>query len=284
LRTGHHNPAFNEFSGRFKQSYHLEMIRDIRRVEAIKRAIAAVANPSGSFLELGCGSGLFTKYAADKFALAIGVEGDRNMYQVASQLCGISDGNSNGAILGDAFELVLGRRFDVLLCEMLSTWLITEPQVPVIRRARKKFLTNGGCIIPRRVVNLFELGNFEFGNDLVTLPVAIPQFTGIPAPTIVTASTIANQIDFEVDELSGDRSGAVEVVALADCKVNAARLSSIVDLSPGVSFYSTDTLMPLTIAPITQECIVSRGEKLIFSYRYQHRTAMEDVHLSVTKK
>jgi predicted RNA methylase len=283
MRTSHHNPTYPEFSGRLKRSYHLEMIRDAQRVNAIKSAIDALANKERTFLELGCGSGLFVKYAADKFSTAIGIEGDPVMYESAARLCGTSDGSTSGVMLGDAFELMIGMKFDVLLCEMLSTWMITEPQVPIVRRARSLFLNAGGHIVPRRVVNLFELGNFEFGNDIVKLPVAMPQFTGVAAPTIMTASVVAAEVDFESGNLDDEVNGFAEALALSDGFLNAARLSSIVDLAPGITFYSTDTLMPLTIAPLSEPCHVKRGDKLIFRYRYRHRTVMEDVFLSAEK-
>ena len=285
MRTAHHNPSELEFQGRLRQSYHLEMVRDRQRVNAIRSAIDVVADRSANFLELGCGSGLFTKYAAGKFAAAIGVEGDPRMYDIASRHCGVSNGTSDGVLHGDALKMEFPIKFDVLLCEMLSTWLVTEPQVPVLRFARERFLNvSPKSIIPRRVINLFELGSFEFGNDLVTLTVAIPQFTGVTPPTIITESKVANEIDFERGELPEEMTGSITIRALADCVVNAARLSSIIDLAPGVSFYSTDTLMPPIIAPVTPACRVLRGEELLFSYRYRHMTPIEEIRLSVLRK
>ena len=49
---------------------------------------------------------------------------------------------------------------DLIVCEMLDTALIDEEEIPVLNHA-KKFLKEGGKIIPKGVINAVELVNLE---------------------------------------------------------------------------------------------------------------------------
>ncbi len=275
MREQHHSPDYASGTGNFRHSYHLEMVLDITRVEKIKEAIDYYRSNTRRFLELGSGSGLFLKYASPRFHTVVGVEQDLTIAQVAKSALQNELAGNVRLHEGSAFEVQLGEeRFDVILCEMLSTWMITEPQVPVVREARQRFLAPGGVLIPRRVVNLAELGHFPFGNDLVQIPSPITQFTGVRSPSVITTSEIASSLEFTDGELPDRMEASIRFVALMDGIVNCVRLSSIVDLAPKVCFFSTDTLMPYTIIPLQKPIEVARDQQILLRYRYTHRSEL----------
>jgi hypothetical protein len=46
--------------------------------------------------------------------------------------------------------------------------------------------------------------------------------------------------------------------------VNCARLTSIVQMGPGVVFSGSDSLMPPTIVPLEEDVLVRPGDRLLF--------------------
>jgi predicted RNA methylase len=257
------------FSGGFPKSHHLEMVLDSERVSKLRQAIDHHSSPVKTFMELGCGSGLFLRHAAERFARVTGVEADAAMIDIAERTLAETRGAPT-IIHGDALSVSLESRQDVILCEMLSTWMIIEPQVPVIRHARANYLAPGGAIIPSRVTNTVEVGRFEFGNELAWVPTPLLQFAGVRAPTIVTRSEVATSFDLLRDDLPDEIDSAVRLQALVDCTVNCVRLASIVELAPRIVIYCTETLMPLTICPLREPAEIRRGQDFALRFKYHH--------------
>src|SRR5437763_1464698 len=63
-RIDHHRPQYPDLFGQFKKSYHLEMVMDRVRTEAVFEALLRSLSPQAIFCELGCGTALFSTYAA----------------------------------------------------------------------------------------------------------------------------------------------------------------------------------------------------------------------------
>jgi predicted RNA methylase len=266
-RIEHHRPQYPDLFGQFTKSYHLEMVSDKARTEAISTALQQVlVEPDAVFCELGCGTGLFTIQAAQSCQKAYAVEIDPVMVEVArTNFAACRFRNRIELIPGDAMELNLphSAKADVVLCEMMSIWCIEEPQVPVANRARREFLKDGGVLLPQRIVNLVELGSYNFRPNNVAMEAAIPLFTGIMAPAIMTERRLCKVLDF-ANLVNPDLSVALELEAVAAGVINCAILTSIVQLGPRVVFSGSDSLMPSTIVPLQQPITVAMGDRIRF--------------------
>ncbi|MBX2873941.1 MAG: SAM-dependent methyltransferase [Saprospiraceae bacterium] len=273
-RLDHHTPKYEDQVGNFGLSYHLEMLKDTERVGRIRQALDEVLQPDGIHCELGIGTGVFAIYAASKCRKVYAVEKDPAIYAFAKK-------NIQESIYADKIELYLAdgldfvpeEKADTLLVEMMSIWCINEPQVTVMNHARKHILRAGGVSIPSRIVNLVELGHYDFEVMGVPCPSSLPQFSGITAPRIMTQSAVFNTFDFGKanTETIEDQ---IQIKALVSGNVNCARLSSLVQLSPSITFYSTDSLMPLTIVPLRARA-VQAGDELTFYSQFKVRTDLE---------
>src|SRR5947209_3164586 len=84
-RISHHRPQFPDLFGQFKKSYHLEMVMDHARIDAAFEALRRSLDTGAVFCELGCGTAIFSTYAAARCKKVYAVELDPAMAEVARQ-------------------------------------------------------------------------------------------------------------------------------------------------------------------------------------------------------
>ena len=284
-RTNHHDPRYDNS---FDLSYHVEMVADHERVGQIKAAIDFYANSEHIFCELGCGTGIFSIYAARKFKHVYAVEIDPNVIAIA---------RTNARRLGlehkitfveqDVLNYILpdGVLADVVLSENMSTWMATEPQVRMANHAIKHLGHANTKYIPQRIINLMELANTNWNFGEVRLKGALPQFTGFKAPRIITESravfnvdlTKRNQLDVSIAE--------IRYQALVGGEINCARIFCIVELAPKVLFFTTDSLMPVTIIPIQngESFVVEAGDSISVGVDYQFNSSIDEICIRLKK-
>ncbi len=83
----------------------------------------------------------------------------------------------------------------------------------------------------------------------------------------MSASQVAEEIDFGgKQELEERTDGIVNVTPLVGGEVNCVRLTSLVELAPGVNWYSSDALMPPMIYPLTEPRVVESGRSVSIRY------------------
>ncbi len=279
-RLAHHTPNYKDSIGGFGAAYHLEMIKDSERVRLCKEAIRYTLSKDSTFCELGCGSGIFTIYAASLCKRVIAVEKDSKMISIAKHNAEKAGVAHKIKFINEDVLNLKNIDADVFFCEMLSIWLVNEPQVLIMNHIINNFYTKNSAFIPHRIINLFELGNYLYEIDSITIKSTIAQFTGIPSPSIMSESKVFNTINLkEYNDVIIDQS--VKINPLVKGIINCIRLSSIVELTEGINFYSTDTLMPKTIVPLKSEYHVANLGELTFSAKYRHRTNLEESIFSI---
>jgi hypothetical protein len=79
------------------------------------------------------------------------------------------------------------------------------------------------------IVNLVELGYHLFRVGDIAIKAAIPLFTGVARPAVITERRVCNVFDFS-DVVSSDLGPDIELDAIASGQVNCAILSSVVQL------------------------------------------------------
>jgi predicted RNA methylase len=263
-RIDHHQPHYPVQLGQFKKSYHLEMVADRSRTSAIFRALRQVLRSDTLFCELGCGSGIFSLYAARYAKKVYAVELDPGTVGIAGANFAASPfADRIELIEGDAREAELPEKVDVIFCEMMSIWAVEEPQVPVFNRTFPRMLKPGGLFLPQRIVNVVEAGFYNFRFEDVEIRADTPLFAGISPPAVMTESRVAKVLDFSAP-VNPDLSCAVELPVLAEGVANCARLTSIVQMGPGVVFSGSDSLMPPTVVPLEEDVPIGQGDRLLF--------------------
>lgn len=270
--------------GQFHPSYHLEMVADRARTSVIFAALEQTVRQGTRFCELGCGTGIFSIFAAKLGASVDAVELDPVVGAVARENIGRSPFTEQIRFhRANALEVELPQRADIILCEMMSIWCVEEPQVPVCVRARRDLLAPGGCFVPGRIVNLVELGFFPFRYGGVRVAAPLPLFTGYPRPTVFTERVMARELDFS-KELTANLDASVRVQAYASGLLNCAVLTSVVEMAPGVVFSGSDSLMPPTVVPLLAEVHVQAGDKVHFQAMLRARTDLGEATFMASRR
>ncbi len=279
-RIDHHTPQYADALGNFGPAYHLELIRDTERVNRICAGLEESLTEDTIHCELGAGTGIFTIYAAQRCRKVYAVEQDPEVYKIAQANIARSGlAHKIELIQADAMTFRPKIKADTLLMEMMSIWCITEPQIPVMNHAIEHILKPDGLPIPSRIVNIFELGHFDFEVMGVRCAASIPLFSGIPQPRIMTTSQVFNT--FDLKKQNAERiDHTVELTSLMSGRINCARLSSLVQMSENVTFYSTDSLMPQTLIPLN-EVSVKAGDRLRFMASFTTRSSLEAAQFGI---
>lgn len=283
-RQKHQIPDYlSNGNGSFSMAYHTDMVRDHSRVEPFYKALQSVIKKDTRVLECGCGTGILSIMAAQLGAKVTTIEVDRKIAQYAknnfSRL-----GLDIDLIEGDAMSLNPPEekdKYDVVLAELMSIWCIDEPQVPVVNYVKEHFLKSSGVIIPGRIINLLSVGHFNFGNELVQCRFPMARFTGVPDATLFAVTAKVNELDFS-SHVPMEMSGVIELESLVSGTINCVQISSLVELVPNVNFYTSDTLMPVTILPLECDIEVCAGDKVKIKYSYIHRSNIDSATFSAT--
>jgi len=133
--------------------YHATLLADARRNRAFLRALRKRVRPGTSVLDLGTGTGLWAVLAARLGARrVVAVERERLLVPVIERLARENGvGDRVFVVAGDARRVRLPRAFDLVVSETVGNEGFDEGIVPLLCRARERFLKKGGALLPEVV-------------------------------------------------------------------------------------------------------------------------------------
>lgn len=159
--------------------YVYRCLADRERTLAFRAAIEAIVKPGDTVLDAGCGSGILAVVAALAGARRVfAVEAGPYLYN-ASRVVFDSLGLA-GKIISvrkDAQRLRLSdiEKPDVVICEMVTTGLVGEMQIPVLRALRANGIMDATTrVVPEALTTSLALVNVDF--DHYGIPIRFPIF------------------------------------------------------------------------------------------------------------
>lgn len=130
---------------------YLEMLRDPRRVNAYRDAIAATVKPGDYVIELGAGFGYFSVLAAQAGAARVDAVDLHPVVHLAARL---AKANGVGGIVHahqcDAFQFDPGRKADVIIGDVRGASPFFGRSVDVVMSVRDRLLATSGQLISQR--------------------------------------------------------------------------------------------------------------------------------------
>jgi predicted RNA methylase len=273
-RIEYNNPDHNGFLG---LPYHYELLADRRRLGPLKRAIALAAK-GRRILESGAGSGILSILAAKAGAKKVyTTEPDPKVAAFTREnvtksgyadIIRVIERDTRSVTLRELDDSPV----DMVIAEHLSTWQVTEAQVPVMNYVNENLAHKDAVCIPEWAANCIELAcsNFRF-EDIVELRTTYFGFSGIPKPSILSDPKEAYRVFFSsVNPTAISRK--VEVRATRSGIVNSLRLTSPLLVFRKIRFQCSDSLVPPVIVPLETDVHVSAGEAVEVRIAYECET------------
>lgn len=132
---------------------HQDMLEDKSRTEAYRTAIAANASSirGKAVLDVGCGTGILSLFAADAGARVVYAVDASKIARAARAVVASNDASGVIRVIEGDMELVeLPEKVDVIISEWMGYFLVYESMVQTVLRARDRWLKPGGLMLPSR--------------------------------------------------------------------------------------------------------------------------------------
>lgn len=240
-------------------------LKDEVRTNAFRKAIRQVVKKGDIVLDVGAGTGILSFFAAEAGAKKVyAVEIENLLAQHLKESIQLNNlTHVVEVVRGDIHVVDLPKNIDVVIAEIIDTGLLDELQVPAINSLKRKgIITKKTRIIPSHYKTFLQLvysDNNYYGYKIVAPKHEWPFYshrdTGWATTTIQPVSELVEifSTDFSFDVIEENVTIVVDFNLPKKEKVNALRISGILNLSKDVQLGSTNALNGdkiLSIEPI----------------------------------
>lgn len=128
--------------------FHQLMLGDQLRMTAYEKAIKEVVQPGMIVLDLGTGTGILAQWALEAGAAKVyGIDVNQEILAQARKTLD----DHFIALPGLSYDIDLPEKVDLIISEILGNLADNEDMTPILADARKRFLKEGGLMLPSRV-------------------------------------------------------------------------------------------------------------------------------------
>jgi type I protein arginine methyltransferase len=129
--------------------YHHNMLKDENRMMNFKAAIALQVFKGAKVLELGCGTGVLSCFAAATASKVWGIEFNPELVTEARRFIALNPHADKIEIIqADAFHYLPPEPVDVVICEMIHAAMLREKQIEIIESFKIRYLKKFGGKLP----------------------------------------------------------------------------------------------------------------------------------------
>ena len=268
--------------------YHYNLLSDTPRVQKLKMAIDKIVKPGDIVVELGCGTGILSLFAAKKAKKVYSVEINPFILEFAKKnVSKYVESKKITFINSDARNVQFDEDADVIICEMVDTALITEHQIPVMNHAVKNFLKPDGKVIPFRAETYIELVYVDYNFEGYEFPLPFYEEYGArPIRQVLSNRVLLHSANFnEINPQWIDKE--VEFNICRDGLITGFRLTTIVyaDEAKNIVMYPSPWFNPPLVFPVFLEeghgIEVSEGDKILLKIYYEMGSSLDVVEYSI---
>ncbi|MGH8885876.1 MAG: 50S ribosomal protein L11 methyltransferase [Egibacteraceae bacterium] len=137
------------------KDFHNLLLNDHIRMVAFKAAIDETVKPGMVVLDLGTGTGILAQWALQAGAVRVyGIDLDETILATAvERIAAAGCGDRFHAIHSLSFEAEIPERVDVIVSEIMGNLADNEDFIRILMDARRRFLNDGGSMLPDRVAS-----------------------------------------------------------------------------------------------------------------------------------
>jgi len=271
--------TFNVKHYGFPAIYYKMMETDTIRVDAFRDAFKKYKHLKNKVVcEAGVGTLALTKHYLPFVKKAYLIENNPNVVGfIKKELKKNGWEDKVELIIGDAMKTVLPEKVDYIIGELMSIYCANEYQVQIFKHLRQ-FLKPNGKLIPEKIINTAQLANATFEDGHKHYPLMFTRHW----PEMLSGIEKVNTIDlYKVGKTKIETK--VRFKALLSGTVNCVLMNSLVELSEGVNFTGTDSLMPPTVLKLTRAVKVKAGERYVLSANFSYGTSLDAAKFSLRK-
>ncbi len=130
---------------------HVIMLADQQRTDGYRKAIFELVQENDTVLDFGAGTGILSFFAAQKTRAAVHALEKTNMIRVAKNLAESNGFENIRFHHGDHEQLALDHHVEVIVCERMGNFGLTENMIPELIVLRDRHLKPDGIMIPARI-------------------------------------------------------------------------------------------------------------------------------------
>lgn len=152
--TNFYNKYHQSTDGWEKQIVHKEMLDDTIRTNNFKHALERFINPDSVVLDIGCGTGVLSLFAAKAGAKKVySIEASKAAFDFSTNM--VKDNNLEDKITlfnNVSYNVTIPEKADILVSEIIGNLPLGENILETFDDAKKRFLKPGAIIIPNNLV------------------------------------------------------------------------------------------------------------------------------------
>lgn len=269
--------TFNPEHYGFPPVYYKILERDQQRITAFKRSFIRYNNFKDKVVcEAGVGTLALAKHYLPFVKKAYLIESNPEIIPFIKQELKINGWVKKVELIHrDATLVTLPEKVDFIIGEIMSIFCVNEQQVSVFRHL-SKFLHPAGKLIPEKIINLAQLCHAGFEIDYLHYPI----FFTHHMPEQLTTQQIIHTIDlYDIPEIHNKCS--TPFTTTLGGHVNAVYLHSWIQLSEGINFTGTDSLMPPTVVKLANEMLVKPNQQLILDTAFTYGTSLDQANFEL---
>ena len=258
------------------------LLADRVRVDAYKAAIDRHVKKGSIVVDLGTGSGIFAKLAADAGAKKVyAIEIDPKMIKVAKK--NLLKLKNVKVIRTNIYDFKPKEKADVVMGELTNTGCILEEQVPAFNHAIKYILKKGGTLIPYSIKSSIELVNFEFDTYGVRLDWPLMYWKDEMPPLKYFSKPVVydNLIFDKINPLNNSKNLKVKILKTG--KVNAVLIRSFVETTKGVILKPRESISSRMLVPIQKEVKVTKGKEKVVNIQWRYNSDWRKFRVTIQK-
>jgi len=263
--------------------YQYNLLSDEQRVSEIRSAIEATVESGDVVADLGAGAGILSYLASKEAEQVYSVEVDTEVYERGKELLRDQGVDNVEYIKGDAQNISLPEKVDVVMCEMLDTALAAELQVPVMNHAVENLLKEGGVTIPHRAKTTARLVESDY--DFCGGSFRLPHFEAYGSRESINRSQEVeyHEVSFEEkNDLLVDET--MKMTVSRDGIVNGIQLNTYTQFARGVKYTSpSEWLNPPLTLPTEENIYLEEGEEVRIDLNYELAGGLSSIEYRTDK-
>jgi predicted RNA methylase len=258
----------------FSLLHAVNLLSQQSRIDKFSRAIEDLVTADSTVFDIGTGTGILAFLAAKAGAKSvIGIDISKQNIEYARRASEINKlGKQIEFIVAHFDEFMTETKADIIICEMLSSMLLVEQQIPAVLRANERLLAENGTILPKSTTvyvvpvqsdyiwNRYQVAGFEFpkmpqtvgGFDEVDDLADMQSLFHVEYRNLNTDFRVSEELSFDIIK-NGTVHGLVGMFEA--------------DLIPNVTLRPEDGWKHLFI-PLEEERRVQKGESIALQIEY----------------